>query len=45
MVILSFAPIMEAYDLALNPTPPMAIPAVPASVVLIKSLLSVIFFV
>ena len=35
----SFAPMIEAYDLALNPRPPMAIPAVPITLFLMNSLL------
>jgi hypothetical protein len=36
---------MEAYDLGLNPMPPMVIPAVPSAVFLINSLLFVILLV
>ena len=41
-VIRSFEPIIEPYDLALKPMPPIAIPAEPITLVLINSRLFVI---
>jgi hypothetical protein len=41
---LSFEPIMEPYDCAVNPMPPMAMPADPRTLCLIKSLRFVILF-
>jgi hypothetical protein len=40
----SLAPIIEAYELVLNPAPPMAIAADPNALFLINSLLFVILF-
>jgi hypothetical protein len=39
----SLAPLMDAYDLALKPIPPIVTPAVPIMPVLMKSLLFVVF--
>jgi hypothetical protein len=43
-LIRSLAPTIDPYDFALKPIPPMAIPAVPIRLFLIKSLLSLIFY-